>query len=75
MALAAIEALVFAPAVAFRSSRTLRELTLARDEVDRLANFDSLTGLFNRRAFDKLAADALTSPTNFRPPDIADFED
>ena len=71
MALAAIEALVFAPAVALRSSRTLRELTLARDELDRLANFDSLTGLFNRRAFDKVAAGALTSPATLGRPAAA----
>jgi len=62
LALAAVEALVFAPAVAIRSSKTLRELTLARDELDRLAHFDSLTGLLNRRGFDKAAAGALDSP-------------
>ena len=71
MALAAIEALVFAPAVAFRSSKTLRELTLARDELDRLAHFDSLTGLFNRRAFDKVATGALTSPATLGRPAAA----
>ena len=71
MALAAIEALVFAPAVAFRSSRTLRELTVARDELDRLAHFDSLTGLLNRRAFDKAAAGPLTSPATLGRPAAA----
>ena len=45
LALAAIEALVFAPIIALRSGKTLRELTLARDQLDRLAHFDSLTGL------------------------------
>ena len=59
---AAIEALVFAPAVALRSSKTLRDLTLARDELDRLAHVNSLTGLLNRRGFDKAAAGALASP-------------
>ena len=59
---AAIEALIFAPAVALRSSKTLRDLTLARDELDQLAHFDSLTGLLNRRGFDKAAAGALASP-------------
>ncbi len=63
LALAAIEALVFAPAVAVRSSKTLRALTLTRDELDRLAHFDPLTGLFNRRGFDKAAAGAVDSPT------------
>jgi diguanylate cyclase (GGDEF)-like protein len=71
LALAAVEALVFAPAVAIRSSRTLRELTLARDELDRLAHFDSLTGLFNRRGFDKAAAGALALPTAPDRPAVA----
>jgi len=71
LALAAVEALVFAPAVAIRSSKTLRELTLARDELDRLAHFDSLTGLLNRRGFDKAAAGALDSPTAPGPPAAA----
>jgi diguanylate cyclase (GGDEF)-like protein len=67
LALAASEALVFAPAVAFRSSKTLRELTVARDELDQLANFDPLTGLLNRRAFDK-AAGAMATPTTLGHP-------
>ena len=62
LTLAAIEALVFGPLVALRSSKTLRELTLARDELDQLAHVDSLTGLLNRRGFDKAAAGALASP-------------
>ncbi len=61
LVLAAIEALVFAPAIALRSSKTLRELTLARDELDRLAHFDALTGLLNRRGFDKAAACTVAS--------------
>ena len=71
LALAAIEALVFAPVVALRSSKTLRELTLARDELDRLAHFDSLTGLLNRRAFDKVAAGALATPATLGCPAAA----
>jgi diguanylate cyclase (GGDEF)-like protein len=63
LALAAIEALVFAPIIALRSGKTLRELTLARDQLDRLAHFDSLTGLLNRRGFDKAAAGTLESRT------------
>jgi len=61
LALAAVEALVFAPVVALRSSKTLRELTLARDELDRLAHIDTLTGLLNRRGFDKAAVGTLTT--------------
>jgi diguanylate cyclase (GGDEF)-like protein len=63
LALAAIEALVFAPIIALRSGKTLRELTLARDQLDGLAHFDSLTGLLNRRGFDKAAAGTLESRT------------
>ena len=37
LVLSTLEALVFAPAVASRSSRTLKELNLARDELDQLA--------------------------------------
>src|SRR5271166_4905189 len=71
LALAAVEALVFAPVVALRSSKTLRKLTLARDELDRLAHFDSLTGLLNRRAFDKVAAGALATPATLGRPAAA----
>lgn len=63
LAMAAVEAFVFVPALAMRAGKALRELTLARDELDRLAHFDSLTSLFNRRGFDKAAAGALASPT------------
>jgi diguanylate cyclase (GGDEF)-like protein len=55
LAMAAVEAFVFVPALAMRAAKALRELTLARDELDRLAHFDFLTGLFNRRGFDKAA--------------------
>ena len=61
LALAAVEAFVFVPALSIRVGKALRDLTLARDELDRLAHFDSLTGLFNRRGFDKAAAGALAS--------------
>jgi diguanylate cyclase (GGDEF)-like protein len=71
LALAAIEALVFAPAVALRSSKTLRELTLAHDELDRQAHVDSLTGLLNRRGFDKAAESALASPAALGRPAAA----
>ena len=59
LAMAAVEAFVFVPALAMRAGKALRELTLARDELDRLAHFDCLTSLFNRRGFDKAAAGAL----------------
>ena len=56
-----IETLVFTPVVAIRSVATLRQLNLARDELDRLAHSDPLTGLLNRRGFDKLADSVATS--------------
>jgi diguanylate cyclase (GGDEF)-like protein len=63
LALASVEAFVFVPALSMGVGKALRDLTLARDELDRLAHFDSLTGLYNRRGFDKAAALAsLTAP-------------
>ncbi len=71
LALATIEALVFAPVVALRSSKMLRDLTLARDELDRLAHADTLTGLLNRRGFDKAAAGTVESPAALGRPAAA----
>ena len=50
------ETMLFTPLVALRSVETLRQLNLARDELDRLAAIDPLTGLLNRRGFEKAAA-------------------
>lgn len=50
------ETLLVTPLVALRSVGTLRQLNLARDELDRLAAIDPLTGLLNRRGFEKAAA-------------------
>jgi hypothetical protein len=61
-----IETLVFTPVVAIRSVSTLRQLNLARDELDRLAHSDPLTGLLNRRGFDELANSVATSPGALR---------
>ena len=49
LGLALLETLAFTPLVAIRSVETLRQLNLARDELERLTGFDSLTGLLNRR--------------------------
>jgi len=65
--LSVAETLVFTPVVAIRSVATMRELNLARDELDRLAGVDPLTGLLNRRGFEKAAA-ALAAPPEGRPP-------
>jgi diguanylate cyclase (GGDEF)-like protein len=56
LAFAAVETLIIGPTVAIRSGKMLRQLNLARDEVVRLAHVDPLTGLLNRRGFDKVAA-------------------
>jgi diguanylate cyclase (GGDEF)-like protein len=66
--LALVETLVFTPLVAIRSVSTLRDLNLARDELDRLAHTDALTGLLNRRGFDKRAASVADSPGAPRAP-------
>ena len=65
---AAIEALVFAPAVALRSSKTLRDLTLARNDSISLRTSNSLTGLLDRRGFDKAAAGALAAELRWVAP-------
>ena len=57
LCLALAETLLFTPLVAIRSVDTLRQLNLARDELDRLAGADPLTGLLNRRGFERAAAD------------------
>ncbi|MBV9286723.1 MAG: GGDEF domain-containing protein [Hyphomicrobiales bacterium] len=62
LVLCALEALVFGPVLAWRTGMTLKALNLARDELDRLARVDPLTGLFNRRGFDQAAAVALDWP-------------
>jgi diguanylate cyclase (GGDEF)-like protein len=61
LCLSLVETLVFTPIVAIRSVSTLRRLNLAHDELDRLAHSDPLTGLLNRRGFDKLANNVATS--------------
>jgi diguanylate cyclase (GGDEF)-like protein len=70
LALAVVETLVFTPIVAIRSVETLRQLNLARDELDRLSGVDPLTGLLNRRGFEKAAAD-LSAATEARDAPVA----
>jgi predicted signal transduction protein with EAL and GGDEF domain len=62
LAVCTLQALVVAPEIALRVGMTLKALTLVRDELDRLARVDPLTGLFNRRGFDQAAAVALDWP-------------
>ena len=62
LGLALAETLVFTPLVAIRSVETLRQLNLARDELDRLTGVDPLTGLLNRRGFEKAAAGLAAAP-------------
>ena len=56
------ETLLFTPIVAIRSVDTLRQLNLARDELDRLTGVDPLTGLLNRRGFEKAVAALAVAP-------------
>jgi diguanylate cyclase (GGDEF)-like protein len=62
LGLALAETLAFTPLVAIRSVETLRQLNLARDELDRLSGVDPLTGLLNRRGFEKAAAALAAAP-------------
>ena len=62
LGLALAETLLFTPLVAIRSVETLRQLNLARDELDRLTGVDPLTGLLNRRGFEKAAAALAAAP-------------
>jgi diguanylate cyclase (GGDEF)-like protein len=70
LGLALAETLLFTPIVAIRSVETLRQLNLARDELDRLTGVDPLTGLLNRRGFEKAAAD-LSAATEARDAPVA----
>jgi diguanylate cyclase (GGDEF)-like protein len=62
LGVALAETLAFTPLVAIRSVATLRQLNLARDELDRLTGVDPLTGLLNRRGFEKAAAALAAAP-------------
>lgn len=64
------QALFFMPFLAIQNVLRLRELTKTREELDQLANTDPLTGLLNRRGFDK-AAEALASAPLSRDKPIA----
>lgn len=60
--LTAFEVVVFTPPIALRSVGTLRQLNLVRDELERLASTDPLTGLLNRRGFDAAALALANAP-------------
>ncbi len=60
--LALAETLLFTPLVAIRSVETLRQLNGARDDLDRLTGVDPLTGLLNRRGFEKATAALAAAP-------------
>jgi predicted signal transduction protein with EAL and GGDEF domain len=62
LGLALAETPAFTPLVATRSVATLRRLNLARDELDRLSGVGPLTGLLNRRGFEKAAAAPTAAP-------------
>jgi diguanylate cyclase (GGDEF)-like protein len=47
------------PLTCYQSTRLMRALTLARDELETLARTDQLTGVLNRRGFEAAAEEAL----------------
>lgn len=60
--LTVLEVVAFTPPIALRSVGTLRQLNLVRDELERLASTDPLTGLLNRRGFDAAAVALARAP-------------
>jgi diguanylate cyclase (GGDEF)-like protein len=70
MYLAIGQAMFFAPFLAIQNLLRLRELNRTREEYDQLANTDPLTGLLNRRGFDR-AARALASEPRSRDRPLA----
>ena len=59
---------ILPPLLSYRSIEALRQLNVTRDDLDRLAHTDSLTGLLNRRGFERVAARALYGRTAIRGP-------
>lgn len=55
----AIVSAALSGAMSYRSARLLRQLTLARAELEHVSRTDPLTGLLNRRGFDAAATAAL----------------
>ncbi len=62
MLLTLFEIVAFTPPIALRSVGTLQQLNLLRDELEKLASTDPLTGLLNRRGFDAAAVAMAASP-------------
>ena len=67
----AVIAAVLAGGMAFGSSLMMRELFLARVELLNLSHTDQLTGLLNRRGYDKAALEALQKAGKARVPAVA----
>ncbi len=60
---AAILSSLLPPLLAYSSIDALRQLNITRDDLDRLAHTDPLTGLLNRRGFERVARRALDART------------
>lgn len=59
LALSIFVPLLVCPLVSYRASRLVRDLRIARRDLEVLAQTDQLTGLFNRRGFDAAAQASL----------------
>jgi diguanylate cyclase (GGDEF)-like protein len=55
-------------ALSYRSALMMRELNLARSELQRISRTDQLTGLFNRRGFEETALSILAKARTAKTP-------
>ncbi len=72
--IAATISLVLGPPLIYSSTRTVKELVEARNQLLHLANFDALTGVPNRAYFIRLAEEALLEAPAAQPVGLVVFD-
>lgn len=72
--IAATISLVLGPPLIYSSTRTVKELVEARNQLLHLANFDALTGVPNRAYFIRLAEEALLEAPAAEPVGLVVFD-